>query len=95
MKLIVSDLDGTLLNSQRQISRENAAALQQAASMGVEIAIATGRSYGNARALCERAGLKPHIISNNGAFVHTDAGERLLAQGVEKKHAREAVRWLL
>ena len=94
MKLIVTDMDGTLLNSQRAISGENAAALLAAQAQGIEIAIATGRTYGNALALCQRVGLTPHIISNHGAFVYTNKGERLLGIGINKGHVKDALTWL-
>lgn len=94
MQLIVTDLDGTLLNSRRQISAENAAALRAAEDWGAAIAIATGRTYGNALALCRGAGLNPHIISNHGAFVFSKTGERLLAAGVDKQHLCSALNWL-
>ncbi|WP_337960889.1 HAD family hydrolase [Caloramator sp. mosi_1] len=45
MKLIVSDLDGTLLNSKHEISKQNIRALRAAKENGYEIAIATGRIY--------------------------------------------------
>jgi Cof subfamily protein (haloacid dehalogenase superfamily) len=40
-------------------------------------------------------GLNPHIISNHGAFVYTKAGERILDIGLDKKHVREALTWLV
>ncbi|VBB09828.1 cof protein [Lucifera butyrica] len=94
MKLIVSDLDGTLLNSRREVSKVNAAALLAAQRRGIEIAVATGRIYGNALAVCRRAGLTPHIISNNGAFVYTKDGRLIQAAGLDKKKALQAVEWL-
>lgn len=94
MKLIVTDMDGTLLNSNREISEENAAALLKAQQKGIEIAIATGRTYGNALALCRQSGLNPHIISNHGAFIYNKKGERLLSVGIAKEYVQEAVSWL-
>ncbi|AJQ26546.1 Cof-type HAD-IIB family hydrolase [Pelosinus fermentans] len=94
MKLIVSDLDGTFLDSNHEVIEENVAALKAAQSKGMEIAIATGRNYGNVLALCQRAGLKPHVISNNGAFVYNKNGNQIKAIGLDKDHVREALDWL-
>lgn len=94
MKLIVSDLDGTLLNNEREISVKNAEALNAAKARGIEIAVATGRNYGNAKAVCERAGLKPHIICNNGSFVYSKDGEKLAAMTLDKAHIYHAMDWL-
>ena len=43
IKLVAIDIDGTLLNSQRQITTEVHAAIQEAKKAGVKIVIATGR----------------------------------------------------
>lgn len=95
MKLIVTDMDGTLLNSKREISPDNVSALLSAQKKGLEIAIATGRTYGNARALCLSVGLEPHIISNHGAFVYTKHGEKIVDVGIQQEHVRNALSWLV
>lgn len=94
MKLIVSDLDGTLLNEKSELSQENVDALLSAQKQGIEIAIASGRNYGNVSAICRNAGLNPHIISNNGSFVFTKEGERIQSYSLEKQHVRHAIDWL-
>jgi Cof subfamily protein (haloacid dehalogenase superfamily) len=94
MKLIISDLDGTFLNSKHEVIAENVEALKAAQNEGIEIAIATGRNYGNVLALCQRAGLHPHVISNNGAFVYDKNGNQIKAVGLEKDQVKEALDWL-
>jgi Cof subfamily protein (haloacid dehalogenase superfamily) len=94
LKLIVSDLDGTLLNRNREISQENLEALHAAQEKGIEIAIASGRNYSNVLELFSRAGLKVHIISNNGSFVHDKSGKQLVAIGMDKQHMKAALEWL-
>lgn len=94
LKLIVSDLDGTLLNRNREISQENLIALHTAQKKGIEVAIASGRNYGNVLELCRKAGLKAHIISNNGSFVHEIEGKQLLKIGMNKQHIQSALEWL-
>ncbi len=94
MKLIVSDLDGTFLNSRHEVIQENVEALKAAQREGVDIAIATGRNYGNVLALCQRAGLRPHVISNNGAFVYDKDGKLIKSIGLDKGRVKEALDWL-
>ena len=45
IKLIVSDMDGTLLAHDSSISKGNIEAIRYAQSKGVQFAIATGRDY--------------------------------------------------
>jgi Cof subfamily protein (haloacid dehalogenase superfamily) len=94
MKLIVSDMDGTLLDSKGCIPEENISAIREAEILGIEIAIATGRMYRNAREICTSAGLTPHIISNNGAFIYTKEKQRLLSTHIDPATAQNALAWL-
>lgn len=67
-KLIVLDLDGTLLNSKKKISEANFAALKRARECGALIAFSTARSAGAMREYI--AAVQPDIlISNGGALV--------------------------
>ncbi|EAK8886361.1 Cof-type HAD-IIB family hydrolase, partial [Listeria monocytogenes] len=43
IKLVAIDLDGTLLNSQKEISLRNKQALMAAKQAGVKVVICTGR----------------------------------------------------
>jgi len=45
IRLIVIDLDGTLLDNGKKISGENEDAIRLALDMGVAVSISTGRSY--------------------------------------------------
>jgi HAD superfamily hydrolase (TIGR01484 family) len=45
IKLIALDLDGTLLNSRKELTKENYEALEKAAAAGIEIVPCTGRVY--------------------------------------------------
>ena len=45
IKLIASDMDGTLLGSNHKISKENLKAIKMAEEQGIDFAIVTGRKY--------------------------------------------------
>jgi hydroxymethylpyrimidine pyrophosphatase-like HAD family hydrolase len=47
--LIVVDLDGTLLDSKGKVSPRNVAALRRAGDLGIEVVVATGRSWSESR----------------------------------------------
>lgn len=68
-KLIVSDMDGTLLNSNREINDENIKAIKRAQSMGIEFAIATGRPYSMVKDFLKKHDLKCAVIGCNGAQI--------------------------
>lgn len=69
-KMIVLDLDGTLLNDEKTISDKNAYILEELHKQGIHIVIATGRNYYMARILIDRIKTtEPVILANNGAVV--------------------------
>jgi Cof subfamily protein (haloacid dehalogenase superfamily) len=78
-KLIAVDLDGTLLNSKKQISQENKIAISKAVKKGVKIVICSGRIFAGARVIADEAGLNHgSIIACNGALIKELNTEKLL-----------------
>ncbi|AEI39828.1 HAD family hydrolase [Paenibacillus mucilaginosus] len=76
IKLIVSDLDGTmLLHEERQARTEDIDALKEAAAAGIAVAFASGRMHPEIQAVMEIFGMRTHSISQNGAYVHTQDGQ--------------------
>jgi len=53
VKLIVTDLDGTLLNDEKHIPRENIEALKAAMDKGIHVSVATGRNFYSAKPYVE------------------------------------------
>lgn len=72
IKLIVSDMDGTLFNSNQEISPYNLAAIRQAEKNGVHFMIATGRSMDTIGPTLEKYDLKCGLILMNGAEVRDE-----------------------
>ncbi|MFD9626197.1 Cof-type HAD-IIB family hydrolase [Peribacillus muralis] len=75
IKTIAIDMDGTLLNKMQKVTEENKQAIQKAQTEGVEVIIATGRSYVEARFALDEAGIDCPVISVNGAAVFTEDGK--------------------
>ena len=75
VRLLAIDIDGTLLNSQVQISPANLEALRRAHEAGVEIVLVTGRRHTFALPIAEQAGVPLCLISSNGAVTKSLTGE--------------------
>ena len=69
IKLIALDLDGTLLDFDKKLSKENASALECAAKSGIEIVPATGRFYLGMPQIIRELPYVNYVISINGAQV--------------------------
>ncbi|MBT2680243.1 HAD family phosphatase [Bacillus sp. ISL-35] len=90
IKCIATDMDGTLLTATQEITPENREAILKAKEQGVEVVVATGRSYQEARFVVEEAGLKLPMICVNGAEVRSVAGEVVASNPLDKAKARQA-----
>lgn len=88
IKCIASDMDGTLLNATHQVTAENIEAIKRAQAEGIEVLIATGRSYQEARFALDEAEIECPIICVNGAEVRTAQGEILSSNPLAKDKAR-------
>ena len=67
--IIALDLDGTLLNTNKELSVGNLAALQRAANAGIEIVPTTGRFYGGMPEVIRDLPFVRYVITVNGAQV--------------------------
>lgn len=68
-KLLCTDMDGTLLNDEKQISSEDFEALIMAHELGVKIVVCTGRLFTSAEYYSDLMGFKAPIIASNGAYI--------------------------
>ncbi|MEX0256980.1 Cof-type HAD-IIB family hydrolase [Lacticaseibacillus casei] len=75
IKLIASDMDGTLLNDKMEVSDENAKAIREEQAAGIEFMVATGRGVTEAKPLLAAQQLKPAFITLNGAMVFDEVGK--------------------
>ena len=85
IKLIGSDMDGTLLAHDSSISKGNIEAIRYAQSKGVQFAIATGRDYSSLKGILEAHDLKCFSILGNGAQFCNENGEILSSAYFPKK----------
>jgi Cof subfamily protein (haloacid dehalogenase superfamily) len=75
IRLLATDIDGTLLNPQFQISDGDLAALRRARASGIEIVLVTGRRHTFALPIAKQLGFDLWLISSNGAVTRSLAGE--------------------
>ena len=73
IKLIATDMDGTLLNAAHEISQENQEAIKFAQEHGITVVIATGRAFYEANTPVAETDLKVPYICLNGAEVRDEA----------------------
>ncbi|MBE5787966.1 MAG: HAD family phosphatase, partial [Clostridiales bacterium] len=69
IRLIATDVDGTMLDSRGMMTDENLRAIQNAQEKGITVAIASGRFAENVYVLLQKYGLSCPIIAMNGGKI--------------------------
>ena len=68
LKMIAMDLDGTLLDEEKNIAPEDAAAVKDAVAAGYYVTLATGRMYRSALPYAQELRLTHPLVVYNGAL---------------------------
>ncbi len=88
-KLLVIDIDGTLINRYGEISAENREALALARSSGVQVSLSTGRSLTSSLRIIDQLSLDSYHIFFDGALVSSyDPNEEIYAQPISQAVVR-------
>lgn len=94
IKLIVSDMDGTLFNSNQEISPFNLAAIKQANKNGVRFMIATGRSMQTVEPTLKKYDLECGLILMNGAEIRDENHNIISTLNVDNDVIPKLAKWL-
>ena len=76
-KIIFSDIDGTLLDSNQKISFDTKKKIQELAKKGIPFVLASSRLESGVFPVMEELGIKAPAISYSGALVH-DADRKVI-----------------
>ena len=83
--MVISDLDGTLLNSEVHLSEFTVSALNSLIRRGVNFTYATARSLNSAMKLTKELALSLPVITYNGACIKSpQTGEIIEIQGLDE-----------
>jgi Cof subfamily protein (haloacid dehalogenase superfamily) len=92
VRLIATDLDGTLLRPDRTISERTRAALARAQERGIVVVLATARPPLTTRLFAESASVTGHAICANGAILYDLARDEILGhRTLEAETARRLI----
>ena len=91
-KIIVCDLDETLISRDRTISKENIEAIKKATELGVKFVPCTGRGYNSVHDTTKQLGLYDsegqYVISYNGGAITENKDEKVIYfQGITFEEA--------
>lgn len=92
-KLVAADMDGTLLNSNEEITPVTLQAIERAVKSGVIFSISTGRPIQGVEIYSHLLNLNAPFITYNGAMIVVlGTGEILFQQDLDKEDARQILK---
>jgi Cof subfamily protein (haloacid dehalogenase superfamily) len=91
IRIVATDLDGTLLDRDHRIPEDNRRALERCAAKGVEIVVATGRALSTIPAEARSLAGVRYLVCANGANIYDNATEELLYAKYLSREAVESV----
>ena len=95
IKLIASDMDGTLLNDEHTISEENIRAIKIAEERGCHFTIVTGRDYSGVKNFFQEFDLKCECILSNGAEYRDINGDVIERITIDNDTVRKIVQVMM
>lgn len=92
IKAIALDLDGTLLNSKKELSKENKKILYEFYKKDYQIIIVTGRSYNATKLIVEELGFPLIAICYNGAkIIDTEKKEVIFEKPLNEEIVKKLI----
>ncbi len=92
IKLVVSDIDGTLIKRDQTISDENRKVIEELKNRAIPVVLCTGRIHSTAVPYALDLGLEQPVISCNGAMIrHATTYETIYIQYMEEDNLKKAI----
>jgi Cof subfamily protein (haloacid dehalogenase superfamily) len=91
IRLIVTDLDGTLLDSHHRVTPFTERVLREAIAHRVLFTAATGKTFLATTGLIEQFGIQIPMICNNGTSIHGPDGTVLHEDPLPSEYAAESI----
>lgn len=92
IKLIASDMDGTLLNDKHDIDKETVEAIKKAEDKGIIFVISTGREYNTVKGVLEKHNIKCQCILSSGAEYRDEDGRILELINIDENNSRKILK---
>lgn len=85
IRLLATDMDGTLLDDYKRLTDKNIQALQEAHYRGIQVAICTGRPYHTVMPYLTQIGIPCWLITNNGAVIRSPEREIIHTRYIQRE----------
>lgn len=92
IKLIATDIDGTILKYNFQFNQEVKDCIKRLTKEGIKVVLVTGRMHDATTYIAEELGLNTPIVSYQGGLVKSE-GKILYERYINPQRAKEIIKW--
>lgn len=92
IKLIASDLDGTIIDSYNKIAVQNQDAIKQIQSKNIGFAISTGKIYSSVKNICENFNASYGIFGNGIQVIDFKTGKEIYCSSLDKNIVLDCIK---
>lgn len=92
-KIVICDIDGTLVNFKGEISEENVRAIRKLKDNGIEFALCTGRQGKYARNILNRLGIEGYVIASCGSEILDMQGNIIHSESINLNSIKELINY--
>ena len=93
IKMVATDIDGTIANSMAEFSPAVRNCIKTLSEKGVKVVLVTGRMHSSAIHVAQELGLDTPIISYQGGLIKDFDGKTLYQQNLASDYAKEIIKW--
>lgn len=91
IKLLASDIDGTIIDRDNQISPYNIEAIKKINNSNINFALCTGKTYLMTKDFCKKINVGYGIFGNGTQIINLRTGEEILRNALEEVDAEKCI----
>jgi hypothetical protein len=93
IKLVATDIDGTILGSSGEFTDGVKRCIKTLQEKGVKVVIVTGRMYAGAKKIAQRLNLDTPVVAYQGGMIKTNDGKILYEKNLPSEIAERIIKW--
>ncbi|MDO4500578.1 MAG: Cof-type HAD-IIB family hydrolase [Erysipelotrichaceae bacterium] len=93
--LVVSDMDGTLLNSDKKIDDYSLKVLKELQDKGLSFSLATSRPYGAIKRYCRELDVRVPMITSSGTIIYDFITDKIIKAEILDRKVLDKIRTII
>lgn len=91
IKLLASDIDGTIIDKNNQISPYNIEAIKKLSNTNINFTLCTGKTYLLTKSFCQKMNAGYGIFGNGTQIINLKTGEEIVRNELDKENVKKCI----